>query len=132
LTMPDYLRREEHLAQQNLSRGGGLTNFVLVDSTKPEDARDILAACETLRKRALVVEDDSEVQDVVSHGIGSVFCRSEYRGRGYAQRMIQELRSVLEQWQQEPGEKARFNVLFSDIGKVCCLSAGVTSFLSSD
>ena len=118
LALPDYLRREEHLARQALAKEGGLTAFVLVDSSKPEGQRDILAACETLRKRALVAHGDGTVQDVVSHGIGSVFCRAEYRGRGYAQRMIKELRDVLERWQQEPGERACFNVLYSDIGKV--------------
>jgi len=118
LSMEDYLSREKHLCSQTLSRDGGFTAWVLVDSARPESERTVLAACETIRKRALVRDREGVVRDVVTHGIGSVFCREEYRGRGYAQKMIQDLRDVLENWQQKEGEKASFNVLYSDIGKV--------------
>ena len=118
LSLEDYLRREEHLWRQDLAKHGGCTLWVLVDTSLPQAERTVLAACETIRKRAILAEPGALVRDVVSHGIGSVFCRDEYRGRGYAQRMIQELRKALETWQQKEGEKAYFNVLYSDIGKV--------------
>ena len=59
------------------------------------------------------------MKDVVSHGIGSVFCNPEYRRRGYAQRMMEELGKMLDTWNQERGKKTEFTVLYSDIGKVC-------------
>ena len=58
------------------------------------------------------------MEEVVSHGIGSVFCRPEFRGKGYARRMMVELGGMLDKWQQKEGERAHFTVLYSDIGKV--------------
>lgn len=58
------------------------------------------------------------MQDVISHGIGSVFCDPVYRGKGYAVRMLSELGKILDTWQQQNEDKADFTVLFSDIGKV--------------
>lgn len=52
------------------------------------------------------------------HGVGSVFCADELRGRGYAGRMMKELGTVLKRWQQNAGVKSCFTVLYSDIGKV--------------
>ena len=58
------------------------------------------------------------MENSVSHGIGSVFCNPEYRGRGYAQRMMAELGKKLDTWNQGQGTKTYFTVLYSDIGKV--------------
>lgn len=40
------------------------------------------------------------------------------RGKGYAARMMKELGTKLDTWQQEDGKRADFTVLYSDIGKV--------------
>jgi hypothetical protein len=54
---------------------------------------------------------------VITHGIGSVFCNPEYRGKGYAARMLKELAPVLKEWQtKEQGKEAPFSFLYSDIG----------------
>ena len=121
LTVEDYLKREAHLRDTDFIQNGGITYWILVDVTAAPSAkgtRRILASCETYRKKALVAQPNSEVEDVVSHGIGSVFCPSEYRGRGFAQRMLTELAKVLDTWQQKDGKTADFTVLWSDIGKV--------------
>jgi hypothetical protein len=52
----------------------------------------------------------------VVHGIGSVFCPVEFRGRGYAGRMMELLGEKLRYWQSNNG--CPFSILFSDIGKV--------------
>lgn len=119
-TMPVqiYLRRESHLENQVFTRDGGVTFWILVDSTLPPNERPILASCESYRKRALVARA-GKVEDVVSHGIGSVFCNPQYRRRGYAQRMMEELGKKLDTWNQEDGKRTDFTVLYSDIGKVC-------------
>ena len=122
LSLPAYLQREEHLASQSLTRNGGVTYWILVDSKMEAHApRRILASCESYRKRALVATSRNgqvQVEEVVSHGIGSVFCNPEYRGKGYAGRMMIELGKKLKQWQQGEERTSRFTVLYSDIGKV--------------
>ena len=123
LSMETYIKRETFLANQAFTRDGGITYWILVDSTKSMKERAILASCESLRKRALVARAEKdgagEVEEVVSHGIGSVFCNPEYRGRGYARRMVEELARTLDTWQQPDGKRTDFTVLYSDIGKVC-------------
>lgn len=119
-TMPicTYLRRETQLENQAFTKDGGITFWILVDSTLPPNERPILGSCESFRKRALVSRAGS-LEEVVSHGIGSVFCNPDYRRRGYAQRMMEELGKKLDTWNQESGKKTDFTVLYSDIGKVC-------------
>ncbi|MCJ1476767.1 hypothetical protein MMC13_005436 [Lambiella insularis] len=135
LPLDTYLRREHYLASQPLTKDGGITYWILVDDSKNADApepkssddvsqspRTILSSCESLRKRALFARrpfglGKAEVQEIVAHGIGSVFCNPAYRGLGYAGRMMEELGKNLERWQQEAERKAHFTVLYSDIGK---------------
>ena len=118
LSLEAYLRREKHLSSQALTVNGGATVWILVDTADSNQPRRILSACESLRKRALVARPGEGIEEIISHGIGSVYCREEYRGHGYARRMMDELGKKLEFWQQEAGNRAMFNVLFSDIGKV--------------
>ena len=119
LSLPLYLDREHHLAAQSLTRHGGIRYWVLTNKPSAHDERRIvLSTCESLQKRALVATKHGEVEEVISYGIGSVFCRNEYRGRGYANRMMKELGRTLEVWGQNSGKKTNFTVLYSDIGKV--------------
>ncbi|KAI4167447.1 MAG: hypothetical protein LQ343_007195 [Gyalolechia ehrenbergii] len=113
-----YLEREAHLRNTNLNRNGGITYWILVDtaaSPTVEGVRRILASCETLRKRALVARSDGHLWEIISHGIGSVYCNPAFRGRGYAQRMLAELAKILDTWQQKEGACPHFTVLWSDI-----------------
>ena len=118
LSTEAYLRREKYLGAQSLAQDGGLSNWILIDSANDRVPRNILSACESWRKKAVVARQNGKVEDVVAHGIGSVYCRKEYRGKGYSARMLRELKKKLESWQQEGEKKASFNVLYSDIGKV--------------
>ena len=152
LSLPAYLRREEHLANQPLTLNGGITYWILVDSsassnrsssTSPStsanststnltsEQRTILASCETIRRRALIATRGESVEEVVSHGVGSVFCREDFRGRGYAGRMMKELGNHLERWDQEEGKTTKFTVLYSDIGKKFYAKNGWKPFSSS-
>ncbi|KAM0258582.1 hypothetical protein ACHAQJ_003753 [Trichoderma viride] len=120
LTVPEYLEREEYLLSIPLARNGGITNWILTDSSAPTDdnaERPVLASCETLRKRALVRGKDGVVRDIWAYGIASVFTYSEFRGRGYAGKMMELLRGYMAARQREAGEPA-FSILFSDIGKL--------------
>ncbi|KAI5236297.1 hypothetical protein E4T43_08715 [Aureobasidium subglaciale] len=113
LSLEAYLRREEHLGKQKLVRDGGLTPWALV--TKDGSPRSVLSSCETIRKKALVAQD-GQIKEVICHGVASVFCPPEYRGKGYAGRMIKDLGETLSNWQTD-GHECLFSVLYSDIGK---------------
>jgi len=124
LPLAAYLRREQVLSQQALTKDGGLSYWILVDKTAKSDPLDAisstrlpLASCDTYRRRALVWQDGL-LKETICHGVGSVFCAPHLRGRKYAQRMIQELSKVLETYQTNEKRKCVFSVLFSDIGKV--------------
>lgn len=122
LDIETYIRREKLLADQAFTRDNGITYWILTDTTKAPNEREILASCESLRKRALIAtaerNGEGGVEEIVSHGIGSVFSDPRYRRRGYAGRMIDELAKKLDTWLQPAGMRADFTVLYSDIGKV--------------
>ena len=147
LDVSSYLQREQHLQNQEQNRDGGIVFWILVDTTLKSDntspitiqngftnganrtdlasatncgetqPRHIFASCESLRKRAMVSRGGKH-EEILVWGVGSVFVREEYRGRGYAGRMMDELGRKLETWGQENNGKTAFTVLFSDIGKV--------------
>jgi hypothetical protein len=119
-----YLQREATLSQQDLTRDGGISYWILVDTSLPNnpldpdsDTRLPLASCETYRKKALVWQN-GELKEVICHGIGSVFCANHLRKRGYAQRLMTELAKELRTYQTDERTECLFSVLFSDIGKV--------------
>jgi hypothetical protein len=131
LNQQDYLEREEYLTKAPLARDGGVTHWILVDKELPPNRRPILASCESLRKRAIVGRD-GKLTDIVSHGIGSVFCDPEYRGRGYASRMMRELGEKLRTWQASTkGKSCGFSALWSDIGKLYYAAHGWHPFPST-
>ncbi|PVI08588.1 hypothetical protein DM02DRAFT_578760 [Periconia macrospinosa] len=118
-----YLRREHTLSNQALTRDNGITYWILIDTAATQNALDPkspsrlpLASCETYRKKALVWRD-GKVQDTICHGIGSVFCAPQLRGRRYGQRMMQEVGQVLKTHQVGRDRECLFSVLYSDIGK---------------
>jgi len=131
LSQQDYLEREEYLTKAPLARDGGVTHWILVDKELPPNRRPVLASCETLRKRSLVSRD-GKLTEVVSHGIGSVFCDPEYRGKGYASRMMRELGQKLRTWQAgSKGKTCGFSALWSDIGKLYYADHGWHPFPST-
>ena len=131
LSLPNYLKREQYLATGPLGANGGLTHWILVDSTLPPNKRATLASCESLRKRALVAYPNGPVREVITHGIGSVYCNPSYRGKGYAGRMLRELGPTLRTWQTGEKVECEFSILYSDIGKTFYAGLGWHPFPSS-
>jgi len=131
LDVETYIARENHLMQQKLTRDG-LTCWILVDRNEPEDNRTILSSCESYRKIALLAHD-GKTEKVSTHCVGSVYCRPDFRGKGYAKRMLEELSTKLETWEmeKEPRRSSIFTVLFSDIGKKFYAQFGWRPFSSS-
>ncbi|GAB7338832.1 hypothetical protein MBLNU457_5525t1 [Dothideomycetes sp. NU457] len=128
LDLPAYLRREAMLADQDLTRDSGLTSWTLVDSASP---RTILCSCESLRKRALIARDGN-VSDTLCHGVASVYCANEFRGKGYPSEMIRRVTEELATWQAaEQGKDVSFGILYSDIGKKFYARHGWTPFPSA-
>jgi GNAT superfamily N-acetyltransferase len=118
LSKADYIEREKYLTTQApLARHGGITFWILVERGSPLNERLLLASSESIRKRTLGVAKNGDVRDSISHGIGSVFCNPEYRGRGYGKRMMIELGNVLRSWQGTQETPVMFSALWSDIGK---------------
>ncbi|KAL1791975.1 hypothetical protein ACET3X_009726 [Alternaria dauci] len=137
LSLPAYLRREATLSQQALTRDGGISYWILIDTSLPSNPLDPdsgtrlpLASCETYRKKALVWQN-GELKEVICHGIGSVFCAPHLRKRGYAQRMMTELGKALRTYQTEDGQECLFSILYSDIGKKFYNTFGWEPFTSS-
>ncbi|KAK3046936.1 hypothetical protein LTR09_011620 [Extremus antarcticus] len=130
LSKEAYLRREVHLASTALTEDGGLTCWALVYQPSPDRKRQVLCGCETIRKKALVSRD-GKVEETTAHGIGSVFCPPEFRGKGYAGRMMSDLGKRLQSWQAEESRRVLFTVLFSDIGKKFYARNGWQPFPSS-
>ncbi|KAK4460893.1 lysine acetyltransferase [Cladorrhinum samala] len=124
LSLDSYVSRESYLTTVPLARHGGITHWILTVSGLPADERPILSSCETLRKRVLYTTTTTTAKDGLkrvvkeglAHGIGSVFTDKQFRGRGYASRMMTELAKALRGnggWQRG----TMMCVLYSDIGK---------------
>ncbi|TVY80945.1 Lysine acetyltransferase [Lachnellula suecica] len=129
LSLEDYIERETHLAEIPPTIDGGVTHWILTESSLPPDARPIYSASESLRRRTFVCFPGGEVTEGITHGIGSVFSPPAYRGRGYAARMLTLLGPVLNTWQKEVGE-SHFSILYSDIGKKYYTGFGWPPFAS--
>lgn len=128
LTIEAYYERENFLLDQDLTRDGGLTPWVLCKGRG--ESRQALSSCESIRKRALVVKD-GRVEQVTCHGVASVFCPKDMRGKGYAGTMIKLLGERLQHHQHTDSSKILFSVLYSDIGKKFYAARGWIPFPSA-
>ncbi|KAL8415250.1 hypothetical protein RB594_006190 [Gaeumannomyces avenae] len=139
LSLDEYIEREAYLYTIPGSKDGLQSSWILTDGRLPPDARPILSSCDTYRKHAMVSypppapgQAATAATDVVAHGIGAVFTDPEFRGQGYASRMMREVGEALRSYQASENhngqlvtngdEKAAqagalFSVLYSDIGK---------------
>jgi GNAT superfamily N-acetyltransferase len=133
LTVDQYMNREKHLLNQDLTRDGGATGWILTSPQllpNADGTRPILASCESNLAHAYVARN-GKLDKIISHGIGSVFTRPEHRGKGYAGRMLTELGKNLMTYQQPNGNKSLFSVLYSDIGTKFYSRLGWKAFAST-
>lgn len=115
LTRSDYLQEQLFLTTVPLAKDNGMTTWILVEKIGLPDQRRILCSCETYRKRSLMSDAAGKVEEVIVHGIASVFCPADYRRRGYGARFMSELAKALRTWQGDQAKVAG-SVLYSDIG----------------
>lgn len=123
LTTALYIDQNWYLSTVPHTKDGGITHWVLVDKDQSPNQRQIFCSCESYRQRSLVADEKGNIEEGIVHGIASVFCPSELRGRGYGTRHMKELAMVLYGWQAEHG-KSIGSVLYSDIGKEYYARAG--------
>ncbi|KAL8791386.1 MAG: hypothetical protein Q9213_000002 [Squamulea squamosa] len=116
LTVPVYLQEQLYLKTIPLAKNDGMTIWILVEKQCPPDHRRIFCSCESFLKRSLMSNAACQIEEVIVHGVASVFCPLEYRRRGYATRHMTELANVLCTWQSDQARVAG-SILYSDIGK---------------
>ncbi|KAI6594159.1 hypothetical protein MCOR06_003460 [Pyricularia oryzae] len=142
LSLPDYIKRERYITTIPGSSEGRMTSWVLVEADKSPEERQVLSSCDTWRKPAVAISPGGKhVEDGIAHVIGGVFTAPEFRGKGYASRMMTEVSKILKSYQADQvshshGKAVRqtngkgvsevnkdgqssvlFSVLYSDIGK---------------
>jgi hypothetical protein len=117
LDLATYLTESQYLTTVPLAENGGMTTWISVDKRLPPDHRFILCSCESFRKRWIASDAAGKAEENIVHGIASVFCPPEYRGKGYAARHMREMAQVLRKWQSDDGRPIG-SVLYSDIGKI--------------
>ncbi|EXJ84700.1 hypothetical protein A1O3_05370 [Capronia epimyces CBS 606.96] len=138
LTLEQYLEREAILKSTDLSREGRLVGWILTSDSLPtndDGTRHIFASCETFTIHGYVAQYGI-IERVQAHAIASVYTRPEYRGKGYAGRLMAELGERLETWRQSSLQKANrianpFSVLWSDIGRDFYAKHGWKAFPSN-
>ena len=116
LTVPGYLQEQQYLTTAPLANKNGMTIWVLVERNVSQNHRRIFCSCESYSKRSLMANLDGKIDEVIVHGVASVFCPVEYRQRGYATRHMIELAKTLPKWQSDQFKVAG-SVLYSDIGR---------------
>ncbi|KAK4201053.1 hypothetical protein QBC40DRAFT_279043 [Triangularia verruculosa] len=132
LTLQDYLDREDYMTTVPLSKNGGITHWLLTLASSPESDRPILASCESIKKRAFYTTPSGEVREGIAHGVASVFTDPQYRGKGYASRMMSDVGEKVRTWQLGGEDRpVVFSVLYSDIGKGFYSKHGWAPFQSS-
>ncbi|RGB26065.1 hypothetical protein C1646_722115 [Rhizophagus diaphanus] len=111
LSLEQYLSRETSLASLPFT-SENFTVWVLVPRSTPETTTNILSACETFLRPALIISSSLQKQNCYS--IASVFTPQEHRKNGYASYMMELLGKKLKENFQEVG----FSFLYSDVGPV--------------
>ncbi|KAI0515316.1 hypothetical protein F5B22DRAFT_198246 [Xylaria bambusicola] len=111
LDLEAYLKREPFLTSTALAANGGMVHWILTETASTDEFRNVLASCETIRKRVLYApppqcsnssgDGSGLVREGLAYGIGSVYTYPEFRGKKYAARMLRELGVVLKTWPEE-------------------------------
>ncbi|KAI5290431.1 hypothetical protein KEM54_001550 [Ascosphaera aggregata] len=131
LSVEQYLERERTVENRPLGKNA-LISWILTNKNFPPNKRPIYATCETFTLPGWVAYK-GKIKDVVSYGIGSVYCDQKYRGKRYATKMILEVGKALQLEQKGTliKEPCNFSILWSDIGKQFYHRLGWAPYTSS-
>ena len=108
MSIPDYIKRESHLSQQELTKNGGTRSWILYPKGRPDE---FIAGCESTRKTIFIRRPGEEVQEATGYAIASVFTNPAYRKQGMASHLLRCL-------QAETDKNSEASVLYSDIGRI--------------
>lgn len=118
MSIDDYVAREYHLSQQDLSKEGRCIYWVL---THKDDPTHVVASCESVKKTVFVAGHGTGINDGFVEGTGyaiaSVYTNPKYRRLGMAAYMLQRL-------QEHMDIDSDCSVLYSDIGKIYYANLG--------
>ncbi|OBT64452.1 hypothetical protein VE03_05371 [Pseudogymnoascus sp. 23342-1-I1] len=114
--LPLWLQRFKYLTTIPLAKNGGMTMWILTNTNYLPDQRPILSSCDTFLKRSLSSDAQGNTKDNIIYGIASVFTPPQYRRRGYAARLMEELSKKLHSWQSVHAPCIG-SILYSDIGR---------------
>jgi hypothetical protein len=120
LSAEQYADREWHigceskLGKRREADNLGLFHFVLRDKSIQTNDKvgDIVAACETMNRKAWRIDPNGELKEVIAPCVGGVFTNENYRGRGYAHVMITKLNEFWDARLDNDG----FIFLYSEVG----------------
>ncbi|GAB1311657.1 Lysine acetyltransferase [Madurella fahalii] len=108
MSLDDYVRREQHLAQQELNRDGGCRYWVLYLKGYP---RQIIASCEATRKPALISNGHGgPARDGYGYAVTNVYTNPTWRRQGMAAFLLHRV-------QEQIDADSDFSVLYSDSGR---------------
>ncbi|QRV75288.1 protein phosphatase 2 (formerly 2A), catalytic subunit [Ceratobasidium sp. AG-Ba] len=133
LGLDGYLRKEERLEKLEHANKGKLVTWVLVSAEDPESL-DILSTCTTYRRDILTLPpNETKAISGTGYAIASVFTPSQFRGKGYATRMMGLLHFAIAHPSGVPSFPASWGELPKQIdipGVVSVLYSGVGAFYS--
>lgn len=126
LTKEQYLAREQHLGSQPPCQNKNISYWRLEILDEATGEWKMASSCETLNRPAFYKVKGKPVQETTSISIGAVFTPEEYRGKGYARKLLNH---VIEQFDIKDGDfkhhfeslndeqfQNSFSVLWSDVG----------------
>lgn len=124
ISIDDYIAREYHLSQQDLSKEGRCMYWVL---THKDDPTHVVASCESFKKTVFIAGHGTGINDgfleTTGYVVASVYTNPKYRRLGMAAYMLQKL-------QEHMDTDSECSVLYSDIGKLYYASLGWDVFPS--
>jgi hypothetical protein len=109
LSLEEYIGRETHLGNQELTKANGIRYWAVSLKTDP---LEIIASCETIQKSVLAADKKNGFQTLRSYAIASVYTNPNYRRMGMAAFLMKSL----QYWLDNQGS-ADMSVLYSDIGQ---------------
>ncbi|KAH8885768.1 hypothetical protein GQ53DRAFT_751106 [Thozetella sp. PMI_491] len=119
LSVGDYVAREQHLAEQDLTKDGGCKYWVLHLLGYPSL---VIASCETTHKTVLISEN-GHLRQGRAYAIASVFTNPTYRRMGMAPILLRKVREFM-----DTDGQADFSVLYSDVGRSYYADMGWAAF----
>ncbi|KAK7740720.1 hypothetical protein SLS53_005188 [Cytospora paraplurivora] len=124
ISIDDYIAREYHLSQQDLSKEGRCTYWVL---THKDDPTHVVASCESFKKTVFIAGHGTGINngflETTGYVVASVYTNPRYRRLGMAAYMLQKL-------QEHMDTDSECSVLYSDIGKLYYANLGWDVFPS--